>query len=267
MPEVRVLAIHGCCLGDQPAERVSRGIKESTERALRTAGIGAEVHAPFYGDLLLAYARGEVLEFASASGLEAATDVAQLGGGREQYDEVFRQLAYELSGSSALEARLPIPDSVREFAMHNFMKDVATYLTMLRAKDAIWDLIADAWHEIDEGPDIVVAHSLGTVIMFDLLARRFDTLSRPTGLLMMGSPLYLGAVKEKVGALPGSGLNVGKWLHVYDDGDLIAGGMPISPAYRHATDFEVENRAFPTSHDYAGYVNAAARSGLFAQLT
>jgi hypothetical protein len=97
-------------------------------------------------------------------------------------------------------------------------------------------VITAAWHEFGaEGPDLVVAHSLGTVV-------------------------------RGVAEPPNTTLPVDMAIHVYDNGDLIAGGKPISPPFGGITDRAVENKAFPTSHDVGPYAKAAADAGVFAEL-
>lgn len=264
MTQLKVLAIHGCCMGDSSAERVTGAIRRSTINALKSSGFDdVDVRAPFYGSLLFAYARGEISLFEEAMGM----GLESLGGGPEAIGGFYESLTAELVLKTIEEIRLPVPDFVREWALHTFMTDVSTYLAMARAKEAIWKLITDAWAEFgDDGPDLIVSHSLGTVIVWELLATHESELSQPKGLLMMGSPLYLANVRDSMHIPPDSALDVGKWIHVYDDGDLVAGGRKISNHYPDAVDVEVENPAFPTSHDYPGYIWAAAMDGLIAQL-
>ena len=268
MSQLRVLAIHGCCLGDLPESKVSGGIRDSTARALAAAGFhDVDIKAPFYGDLLNSYARADYGAFEAIGGLEGSVDEEDLGGSKAELTSTYESLSAELHSGSGLEARLPIPDVVRELILHSFTTDVSTYLTMLRAKEAIWDVITSAWREFGEdGPDLVVAHSLGTVVTWDVMARLGDGLSRPRGLLLMGSPLYLGTVVKGVAKPPNTTLPVDTAIHVYDDGDLIAGGKPIAPPFAGIADRAVENKAFPTSHDYGPYAKAAADAGVFAEL-
>ena len=265
MAQLKVLAIHGCCMGDRSAESVSGGMRRATASALKSAGFGdADVKAPFYGSLLFAYARGEIGLFEEATGPEG---LESLGGGPEMIVASYAGLAAEMAMETLEELRLPIPNFVREWALHSFMTDVSTYLAMARAKEAIWKVITKAWKEFGTaGPDLVVAHSLGTVVAWELLATLGSQLSRPKGLLMMGSPLYLGEVRKSMSIPLGKSLGVGNWIHIFDDGDLVAGGRKISSHYPGARDIEVDNPAFPTSHDYPGYITAAARGGLINQL-
>lgn len=270
MSSLKVLAIHGCCLGDHPEEKVTKNIRESTERALAAAGHhDVVIKAPFYGALLDAYANADYGAFAASlgGGLESAIDEAELGGNKAALTSLYESVSGELHADAALEARLPIPDVVREIILHRFTVDVATYLTMLRAKEAIWGVITSAWREFgDTGPDLVVAHSLGTVVTWDVMARFGHELGRPKGLLLMGSPLYLSEVVKGVAMPPDTVLPTDKAIHIYDDGDLIAGGRPIAPPYTGITDMLVENKAFPTSHDYGPYAKAAADEGVLANL-
>jgi len=266
MAELKVLAIHGCCMGDHPAERVSGGIRRATRSAFSAGGIDTDVKAPFYGSLLNAYARGEIGVFESIDGLEGVGEES-LVGGPGAILETYAGMADELAAQPMEEIRLPIPDFVREWSMHTFMTDVSTYLAMKRAKEAIWGVITQAWNEFGPtGPDLVVAHSLGTVVAWDVIAKLGSGLNGPKGLLMMGSPLYLGEVRKKMSAPITTALDVGGWIHIYDDGDLIAGGKAISRHYPGAEDIEVENPAFPTSHDYPGYIRAAVKDGLIGRL-
>lgn len=266
MAELKVLSIHGCCMGDHPAERVSGGIRRATLSALEAGGIDAEVKAPFYGSLLNAYARGEIGLLEGIAGLEGV-DEESLVGGPGAILETYVSISQELEAEQIEEIRLPIPDFVREWAMHTFMADVSTYLAMKRAKEAIWGVITSAWNEFGAtGPDLVVAHSLGTVVAWDVIAKLGSGLKGPKGLLMMGSPLYLSAVRTKMSAPITGALDVGNWIHIFDDGDLIAGGRGIAGHFAGVEDFEVENPAFPTSHDFAGYIRAAVKDDLIDRL-
>lgn len=266
MAELKVLAIHGCCLGDHPAEQVSGGIRRATLSALEAGGFDAEVNAPFYGSLLNAYARGEIGLLERVGGLEGV-DEESLVGGPGAILEAYADMSEELAAETALEIRLPIPNFVREWALHAFMSDVSTYLAMKRAKEAIWGVITEAWNGFGpEGPDLVVAHSLGTVVAWDVFAKLGSGLPRPKGLLMMGSPLYLSTVRTKMSARISDALDVDNWIHIYDDGDLIAGGRAISTHFAGVEDVEVENPAFPTSHDYPGYIRAAVKADLIGRL-
>jgi len=266
MAELKVLSIHGCCMGDHPADRVSGGIRRATLNALKAGGIDAAVKAPFYGSLLNAYARGEIGLLESIAGLEGV-DEESLVGGPGAILETYVDISQELAAEPIEELRLPIPNFVREWAMHTFMADVSIYLAMKRAKEAIWGVITSAWNEFGpSGPDLVVAHSLGTVVAWDVFAKLGSGLNGPKGLLMMGSPLYLGAVRTKMSAAITDALGVENWIHIYDDGDLIAGGRGIAGHYAGVVDVEVENPAFPTSHDFAGYIRAAVKNDLIGRL-
>lgn len=266
MAELKVLSIHGCCMGDLPAKRVSGGIRRATVNALAAGGIEADVKAPFYGSLLNAYARGEIGMLESIAGLEGVDEESLVGGPGAILD-TYVGMSEELADEQIEELRLPIPNFVREWAMHTFMADVATYLAMKRAKEAIWGVITKAWNEFGPGgPDLVVAHSLGTVVAWDVFAKLGSGLDGPKGLLMMGSPLYLSAVRTKMSAPITDALDVANWIHIYDDGDLIAGGRGIAAHFAGVEDVEVENPAFPTSHDFAGYIRAAVKADLIDPL-
>jgi hypothetical protein len=228
------------------------------------AGHPADVTAPFYGAILNAYARGDVSDFGEEVVLE---EVPAMDGESEPVLPMgsYESLVTEMTPTQ--EWRLPIPNAVRELIMHTFTTDVAAYLTMLRAKEAIWKVVKDSWEEFGaEGPDLVVAHSLGTVVIWDLIVRFGMDLPAPNGLLMMGSPLYLGDVIRGIAGEPDTDLGIDPWIHIYDDGDIVAGGRRLAPAFTRVQDVQVENKSFPSSHSYPAYVQAAAVEGLYDRL-
>lgn len=107
--------------------------------------------------------------------------------------------------------------------------DVAVYLDDRSVRDRINRHVARAF---DDGrtndPVVVVAHSLGSVVAYDLL-RPEGTVKRPVHTLVtIGSPLGLRAVRRALAPLDDPPM-VRRWLNAYDDRDVIA-LHPLEPA-------------------------------------
>ena len=195
--EGKSFSFRGGGRGANPAGRGSGGIRRATLSALKAGGFEAEVKAPFYGSLLNAYARGEIGLLESLAGLEGV-DEESLVGGPGAILETYVDISQELTAEPIEEIRLPIPNFVREWAMHSFMADVSTYLAMKRAKEAIWGVITSAWNEFGpSGPDLVVAHSLGSVIAYDTCAD-FSANIRVRLLVTAGAPLGYPIVRRNL---------------------------------------------------------------------
>ena len=114
------------------------------------------------------------------------------------------------------------------------------------------------------GPFVLVAHSLGSVIAYSLLLElegRFD-ISR---LVTIGSPLGLGEVKDQLrklhklpkGALPVPA-GVGTWLNVFDKRDVVAQKEKLASHFR--GDIAIDDRALDNAdgprdaHSATGYL-------------
>jgi len=98
-------------------------------------------------------------------------------------------------------------------------RDVFAYLTRSVVRRKINDGVGAA---IPESPSVVVAHSLGTVVAYDLITNR-STLDI-TRLVTLGSPLGVNAIKQRLQAenplrIPD---RVGSWFNAYDVQDFVA---------------------------------------------
>lgn len=109
---------------------------------------------------------------------------------------------------------------------------------------------ATVLEKIRHGCDVLVGHSLGSVVAFETLALHPE-LEAGT-LITFGSPLSMRTVANRLRAdadptasgLPGS---VRTWVNVYDKSDPVAGAGVVSRLWSAAKDFEVENGKEPHS--------------------
>ena len=102
-----------------------------------------------------------------------------------------------------------------------FTADVQAYLTNDEVRNAVNDIVAG---EVRKGPCVIVAHSLGTVVAYRLLA---ETQADPDVdvplLVTLGSPLGIDVIRNRL-APPALGFpaKVGKWLNAADPRDFVA---------------------------------------------
>jgi hypothetical protein len=143
---------------------------------------------------------------------------------------------------SALEA-IPLPAPLKRRLMRVFLRDVHHYLwdaefsprpgetfrirTEVRARTLA--TLQDGARNRE--PHIVVAHSLGTVIAYDVLTSLEDA-PRIDALLTLGSPLGISEVQERLAppwtrdeGWPSARLGDGSWCNVFDRLDPVCGGL------------------------------------------
>jgi hypothetical protein len=154
---------------------------------------------------------------------------------------------------------LPLPRGWRTWLFRQFLKvfaaDVHAYVGNLgpsiraRLEQALQGL---------SGPVVVVGHSLGSVIAYDVLYGRGGLDVRL--LVTIGSPLGVDEIQDVVNRplrVPGP---VRAWLNAADARDLVALDPTIRPEYPpddRCTDVLVQNDADPHHHGVSGYLTAA----------
>ncbi len=163
---------------------------------------------------------------------------------------------------SALEA-VPLPGWLKVRLMRVFLRDVHHYLydseynprpgesyrirRDVRAR-ALEALQAGARAS---GPHLVVGHSLGSVIAYDVLTA-VDAAPRVDALLTVGSPLGISEVQDRLAppwtrrnGWPADRLGSGPWSNVFDLLDPVCGGLDrrIAGDYRHNGESRVSDIA------------------------
>jgi pimeloyl-ACP methyl ester carboxylesterase len=104
------------------------------------------------------------------------------------------------------------------FSLKKFTYDVYLYLTLPVVRRQIHDFVIE---EIGTGPAVILAHSLGTVVTYNILQDNPDW--SVAQLLTVGSPLGVKSVNEKLRtpfSMPTCVAN--GWFNAYDDRDVVA---------------------------------------------
>ncbi|MHB8960682.1 MAG: hypothetical protein ACYDAN_13765 [Candidatus Limnocylindrales bacterium] len=160
-------------------------------------------------------------------------------------------------------SRFALPGNVIPLAVRDFYRELSGYLHGTPGiADAMRDRVRDAIGR-NEGPLVVLAHSLGSIIAFDVLSEP-DLAGRDVHFVTVGSPLALGPVQDHLRAWRGSRpievpAGVATWRNFHAGGDPVASGSALeglrndfAPSLRiHST--EVRNDA-EWHHALNGYL-------------
>lgn len=130
-----------------------------------------------------------------------------------------------------------------------------TYLSSPGAAKAVDFIVRPL---LQRSPQVLITHSLGTVIAFKLLREmeKNGTEVQIPLLITMGSPLGLDAFKAKLGAPRRKPAFVKQWINFYDPSDFVALGKPLSEenfATNIDNDGTVDNKTF-NAHGIVGYL-------------
>jgi pimeloyl-ACP methyl ester carboxylesterase len=104
-------------------------------------------------------------------------------------------------------------------AVDLFTRDVFVYLTLPGVRRKIDRVVDEA---LGAEPCVVVAHSLGTVVAYNVLRRRGTGGLVCPRFVTLGSPLGVKAIKDRLDTPLESPPAVGNWFNAYDERDLVA---------------------------------------------
>lgn len=130
-----------------------------------------------------------------------------------------------------------------------------TYLSSPAATKAVDAIVRPL---LLDAPQVLLTHSLGTVIAFKIL-REMEAEGIQVHIplfVTMGSPLALDAFKKKMGPPRRKPSLVGSWLNFYDPSDFVTLGKPLDSknfASNIENDDSVDNRTV-NSHGVIGYL-------------
>jgi hypothetical protein len=268
---MRVVFVHGINNEDNDTAWIRREWATWIEKAAGRPGLldEVEVVAPFYGKELARHVAGAAESVAAV--------VAQGPGRLQASDEAFaEQMLAELATAMGVDPEMvereadamAVPQGPGGFALvptlrvierwwpgtgtfaMRFLEQADVYFNRPGAKPAIDALVAPALTA--PGPQIVVAHSLGSVVTFDIL-RNHPTDTRLY--VTLGSPLPLASVQGKLGRPRTVPTGVRRWLNAIDRSDFVGlGAGLVPPAYgagiENLTDI---NNGF-NAHAIAGYL-------------
>lgn len=154
------------------------------------------------------------------------------------------------SGHEALPGPRFLRVAVFRALVHATLKDVHAYFFQNEQADAIRQSVRDVLDGID-GPVVVVGHSLGSVVAYDVLHEEsYRTLAVPL-FVTLGSPLGITEIQDHIRKPLEVPSTVEAWLNVADPADIVALDPTVRPEYKpsdRCTDAMVVN----TSRDRHG---------------
>jgi hypothetical protein len=145
--------------------------------------------------------------------------------------------------------------SVSQSTIESFMRDVYLYTTRAGVRDEIDRIVGPA---LNETPCVVIGHSLGSVVAYNLLRTDRRAL-KVQAYITVGSPLAIRAVRDQLRPI-GFPAPAKAWYNAFDPKDVVAlypldaANFPVSPA--------VENygnvlNATDNRHGIIGYLDDA----------
>ncbi len=159
---------------------------------------------------------------------------------------------------------LPLPESLRRWITRKltraFARDVNDFLFVPARREVMRRSLKDRL-EPGGGPFVVIAHSQGTMIAYDVLSEMsgldvplFVTIGSPLGIQEVQDQLKRFTKQKKLG-VPAC---VGRWINVYDDDDPVAVDEKLANDYlpkNTIQDIEVRNLDSPAHpHSGTGYL-------------
>lgn len=149
-----------------------------------------------------------------------------------------------------IDARL---GGVTNFTIEKALTDVFVYVTYPAVRKKI-NAIVEA--KLTSEPTIVIGHSLGSVVAYDVIVKNRANLDL-VKFVTVGSPLGIRAISSKLGVLQNPAGADG-WYNAYDERDVVALNpldntyFPVTPSIKNynSVDNETDNR-----HGIIGYLN------------
>jgi hypothetical protein len=139
--------------------------------------------------------------------------------------------------------------------LETFTRDVFLYTTRAGVRDDIDSIVAQ---KLTDAPTVVVSHSLGTVVAYNVLRNDRRSLKIPL-LVTLGSPLGVRAVRDQFRPLKYPGA-VAAWYNAFDRRDGVAlyplddKNFPLQPIVENNGNI---NNATDNRHGIAGYLDDA----------
>ena len=147
-------------------------------------------------------------------------------------------------------------NGVANYAILKQTADVATYLIVPEAKKWVNKFFTDA---LTKEPTIIIAHSLGTVIAYDLLHKLEREEWDIRALITLGSPLGVNAVTRQFHEPPQYPSVLRQmWVNIYDKHDLVSlrplegGHFRVDPKI---INYEIANET-DDRHGIEGYLSS-----------
>jgi hypothetical protein len=135
-----------------------------------------------------------------------------------------------------------------------FMRDVYLYTNRAGIRDEIDRIVGSS---LTEEAAVVVAHSLGTVVAFNILRTDRRSLHVPL-LVTVGCPLAIRAIRRQLAPIRFPQPPVAAWNNAFDTRDIVAlypldsTNFPVSPA---VTNYNMVNNHTENRHGIDGYLD------------
>jgi hypothetical protein len=274
---VRLLLVHGRAQqGKDPVQLKAEWMEtlaRGAEKNGQTLAEGLEVAFPFYGDALDAFTReaqvpltsevhtrGELNDDFLRFEAEMAEALRQQAGiTEEQIDAEYGENPKPKGPQNWewVQAILRTLDQhgggLSQLGLEQFMRDVFLYTTRKRVQREIDGIVRAL---LTEQPTVVVGHSLGSVVAYNVLRSDHRRLRVPL-FLTVGSPLGVRPIRRSLRPLEAPP-NVDAWFNAYDRRDVVAlypldgQNFPVTPAVENYNGVRngTENR-----HGIVGYLD------------
>jgi hypothetical protein len=227
------------------------------------------VLAPFYGDVLAELTNARGTDWTVAQGIDAQDDeerafiargLSEIGAAAELTDE---EIVAE-QGSAVVKQGLPhdrrfiaivsLLERLSPFKGQlalRLLKQAYAYIKRPHITEAIDSIVKPA---LMEGPAVIIAHSLGTVITFRCL-REMHGASVPL-YVTVGSPLGVRAVQAALRKPRHRPMGVQRWLNCIDPSDFITLGRGLTEEnFGSGVENKVDIRNPDDAHSISGYLS------------
>ncbi|MBB1151734.1 MULTISPECIES: serine peptidase [Amycolatopsis] len=234
---MKILGVHG--IGnyrpDETPESASASLSRIWTAGLAAAGGRHDVTVAYYSDLLRVRGRqGDDSDLGDLTAVEEEFLRCLLEGQPLELPGVpqGRLTAWLRAMISTLASSRACSERFVEWLLVRFAKEAVAYLSPGGARDAVQERLRAALQR--HQPEVVLAHSLGTVATYEILHESAGP-SVPLW-ITLGSPLaFPKAVFERLTPAPREGRGtrphrVGRWANLADPGDLVA--VPIGGVSR-----------------------------------
>ncbi len=276
---MRLLLVHGRAQEGKSSDMIRDEWMMALRRGFNLAGVtepaGITVDVPFYGDKL-----DELLRHRD---LPQADNVATRGDAADDgYAEFLRDVAVQASENGIvadhdLDAELRGPQErgpenwawvqaiirvvdrratgVASFGIGKLLRDVFIYVNDRPVRRAINAIVAE---KLTGEPTVVVAHSLGSVVAFEVL--RAYTGNMVPRYITIGSPLGIRAISQRLATPLAMPTGAADWYNAFDRHDVVAlypldaANFAITPAIKN---YPYVNNHTDNRHGIGGYLDDA----------
>ena len=250
---MKLVFVHGINNEDNSCDIIRIEWQEALKNGCQKHGVAfpnhVEIVAAFYGDVLAAETDNwsnstDRLSQMSADNADLNTVTADHGAFYQEFQKELALSENDLDNylsdddaltpqaagihkkwlkaiTRALEKVLPTKG---RYVARLFLKQAAAYLHKPGLKEQIDDLVEQQIINSirEEHKTVIVAHSLGTIVAYDLLRRLHGSGESVDLFLTAGSPLGIEIVKKKLGAPIFMPASIKNWVNATDPEDFVA---------------------------------------------